>query len=172
MCAMLSVVVASAQSDWETKWKLHVTPTVYGGYNCLENAPIVGIAVPITANFIRCELDFGYTSVETSLGNKSFFTYTQSIGAQYGSERVKGYVMFGATTWPRVVHEGAAGYTGKGSVFGVSQVLGKIKGGVDVNLTSKLMLNLDVAYILWNGDGEHLETFDQLALRAGLGWKF
>ncbi|MBQ8784886.1 MAG: hypothetical protein IJZ59_02455 [Alphaproteobacteria bacterium] len=51
-------------------------------------------------------------------------------------------------------------------------MLGKIKGGVDVNLTSKLMLNLDVAYILWNGDGEHLETFDQLALRAGLGWKF
>ena len=169
---MLSVVIASAQGSWEEKWKLHATPTVYGGYNCLENAPMAGVAVPITANFLRCELDFGFTTVETSLGNKSFFTYTQSIGGQYGNDRIKGYLMLGAVTWPRVVHEGAEFYYGKGSVFGVSQVLGKIKGGIDVNLTSKLVLNFDVAYVIWDDEGEHLETFDQLALRAGIGWKF
>ena len=61
---MFSVIASSsAQSKWieDSDWKLHVAPTVYGGYNCLENAPIAGVAVPIYVNFIRAELDFGYT---------------------------------------------------------------------------------------------------------------
>lgn len=169
---MLSVMFASAQGSWEKKWKLHATPTVYGGYNCLENSPMAGIAVPIYANFLRCELDFGFTTVETSLGSKSFFTYTQSIGGQYGNDKLKGYLMFGAVTWPWVLHKGATGYTGNESIFAVGQVLGKVKGGVDWNVASNLVLNFDVAYILRKEKSIGVEDFGQLALRAGVGWRF
>lgn len=171
---MFSVIASSsAQSKWieDRDWKLHVSPTVYGGYNCLENAPIAGVAVPIYVNFIRAELDFGYTYLNTYLGHKDFMTFSPSIGVQYGN-KVRGYAMYGWTTWANITKVGAPNSKCPTDRFYSDLFHHKIKGGVEVILTKKLFLNAEVGYVFSRESSTYYENFSNLSLRAGLGWRF
>ena len=171
---MFSVIASSsAQSKWieDSDWKLHVSPTVYGGYNCLENAPIAGVAIPFNVNFIRAELDLGYTYLNTDLGHKDFPTFSSALGVQYGN-KVRGYLMYGWSTWAYITRVGAPGSNCPNDRFYSDLFHHKIKGGVEVVLTKKLFLNAEVSYLFSKGSSVYYEMYDNLALRAGLVWKF
>ena len=171
---MFSVIASSsAQSKWieDSDWKLHVAPTVYGGYNCLENAPIAGVALPFNVNFIRAELDLGYTYLNTYLGHKDFMTISPSVGVQYGN-KVRGYLMYGFTNWAYIVKVGCPNNNCPVDRFYSDVFHHKLKGGVEVILTKKLFLNAEVSCLITDGSDVYFEKFGNLALRAGLGWRF
>ena len=172
MCAMLSVLVASAQGVDLSKWRFHVAPTVYGGYNCLESTPVAGIAIPVYAGLIRAEAELSYNMHDTSLGHYNYFTYAHYFGMQYGNDKIKGYALIGATTWPCITRVGAPYYQGDEDYFSVCDIQGKIKCGVDVTLYKKLFLNAELGYVLVSDGGQYYETFNQLAVRIGIGWRF
>lgn len=172
ICAMLSMVVASAQGVDLEKWRLHVAPTAFGGYNIQENVPIAGISLPVYAGLIRGEVELSYNGLNTSLGHYDFFTYAHYLGMQYGNDKVKGYALIGATTWPNITKVGAPYYQGDEDSFAVRDIQGKIKLGVDVTLYKNLFLNTEVGYVLVSGGGKFYEKYNQLAIRIGLGWRF
>ena len=170
---LMSVASVSAQNKWieDKQWKLHCAPTLYGGYNFLENTAITGVALPIYANFIRAEIDVGYSYLNTYLGHKDFVYFSPTLGLQYGN-KVRGYLMWGYTTWTHITKVGAPNYDCKTDKFFSDQLHAKIKGGVEVILTQKLLLNLDLGYIFTSKSSDHIVCYDNLSLRTGLGWRF
>ena len=172
--AMLSVITSStAQTKFipDPEWKPHVVPTIYGGYNFLQDAPVVGVAVPIYVNFIRGEVDFGYTYLDSYFGRKDIKTLSCSLGLQYGN-RVRGYAMVGWINWAHIVKEGAplnnCGY----DLLFTDLAHVRLKGGLDVTLVKNLILNAELGWIIHKKNDAYNQYFDSLSLRVGLGWNF
>ena len=90
----------------------------------------------------------------------------------YDNDKVKGYALIGATTWPNITKVGAPYYQGDEDSFAVRDIQGKIKLGVDVTLYKNLFLNTEVGYVLVSGGGKFYEKYNQLAIRIGLDWRF
>jgi DNA-directed RNA polymerase subunit E'/Rpb7 len=88
------------------------------------------------------------------------------------NDKIKGYALIGATTWPCITRVGAPYYQGDEDYFSVCDIQGKIKCGVDVTLYKKLFLNAELGYVLVSDGGQYYETFNQLAIRIGIGWRF
>ena len=170
---LMSVASVSAQSKFieDTNWKLHCSPTLYGGYNFLENTAITGVAIPIYVNFLRAELDVGYSYLNTYLGHKDFVYFSPSIGLQYGN-KVRGYLMFGWTNWPHLIKVGAPNYECPGDRFYSDLIHAKLKCGLEVVLTKKLFLNVDLGYVFTSKGDDYHQYFDNFALRTGIGWRF
>lgn len=170
---LMSVASVSAQSKFieDKDWKLHCSPTLYGGYNFLENTAIAGVAVPIYVNFLRAELDVGYSYLNTYMGHKDFVYFSPSLGLQYGN-KVRGYLMFGYETWPYITKVGALNYECPEDRFYSDLIHAKIKCGLEVVLAKKLFLNVDLGYVFANKSDLYHQHFENLALRTGVGWRF
>ena len=170
---LMSVASVSAQSKFieDTNWTLHCSPMVYGGYNFLENTALAGVAVPIYTNFIRAEIDLGYSYANTYLGRKSFVCFSPTLGIQYGG-KVRGYLMFGCTNGAYIEKVGAQYYDCPTDKFFSDLFHMKVKCGVDVLLTKKLFLNVDLGYVFADNSDDYYQHFENLALRTGVGWKF
>ena len=78
------------------------------------------------------------------------------------------YAMAGLTNWG--YHE--LNHSATDAVFVSNELYGKVKVGCNLFLMPKLFLNFDLSYIVPKHLDFHNLTYDGMALKAGVGYRF
>lgn len=167
---ILSVTMLHAQ-NFEDKWDLKASVILYGGYNILEKAPAAGAAVGLDVNFIRAELDIGWSYLDAySVPVRKHLAYfSPSVGFAYG-KKVQGYIMAGCTTWG-VVESAGVTHCAENK-FSSDLFHWKVKAGANVMVSRKFFINADLGYMFPKDAKDGYLYYENLTLRIGAGCRF
>ncbi len=179
VAAMFALTTAAQAQNYKS-WKapkdepdlLRASALAYVGYNFLENAPMGGVALGLNCYCVRAELDFGFSSLKTPTLEKkrhSLGYFSPSIGLSFG-DKYEFYGMVGFTTW---------GYIATTEVtecakdkFHKDLVHCRLKVGSNIMISDKFFVNVDLSYMIPKSSEVGYVYFDNLALRAGIGYRF
>ena len=166
---LLAVVLPLSASAYSYGGYKDVTVdiTARGGYNSMENVPLVGAAVGVQFYGLRAELEAGWTTfnMPTPLAKENFCYISPMIGYYYGLNHTV-YAMIGITNW---------GYTDlyyEEPMFKQDIIRAKLKVGGNLFINEHIFLNLDLNYIIPNRMGEYCLTYKGFNLLGGVGFKF
>ena len=143
---------------------------VYGGYNFLENTPLVGGAVALDVSFFRMELEGGWSYANTSLNpsRKNFGYFSPTVGVVFG-KKFQYYLMGGATTWAMVEKKEVTQCSE--DRFFTDDLHFKVKTGFNITFGERIFLNIEGGYMfLWRRAG--YDEFPNAYARIGLGYRF
>lgn len=148
---------------------VQVDVTARGGYNFTEKTPLVGGVLGLNYWGFRGEIELGWSCFNAagSTGKENFCYISPMVGYVYGFNHQL-YAMAGITNWGH----SELGYNQDKPEFKSNALFGKVKVGCNLFLMPRLFLNIDLSYILPRHFDRHNITYDGLALRAGVGFKF
>ena len=165
------VATANAQFRGDDKSLLKVSANAFGGYNFLEKQPIGGFAVAFNAFCFRAEVEFSWTQLDTYVSEnpERFMCFNPSVGVSFGNKH-EFYAMLGATNFG-FIETTEVSECSKDRFYSDLFHL-KTKAGCNFALGKRLFINTELAYILPKHENAGYVYYQNLALRAGLGYRF
>lgn len=151
--------------DWN---RPELSITAYGGYNFLEKAPLAGGTVAVDVNFIRAELDYGWSYVMAPK-RRDFTYFSPSIGFVLG-RKSQVYLMGGFTGWPYVIKKGYSEC--QYDVFNAKLFHFHVQLGTNIALGKGVFASVRAVYVIPKNRQESCINYQNLALRAGIGYWF
>lgn len=146
-----------------------VDVTARGGYNFMENKPLVSGVVGLDFLGVRAELELGWTNVNLpfSSNKKNFCYISPMIGYSYGFNH-NVYAMIGITNWgyAELYDTSEQGYDWQ------HKICGKIKVGANMYLNQHLFVNLDLSYLLPTYSRYSSIDYQSFNLCVGIGYRF
>jgi len=178
LLAVLFTMVTAAQAQNYSSWRapkdgsLRASLLAYGGYNFLEEAPAGGVAVGLNLYCLRAEVDLGFSSIDTpSLDQKhhNLMFFSPSVGVSFGN-KFEFYAMVGCINWGSISTR-AVTECGKDK-FSSDLFHWRLRAGSNIMVSRKIFVNVDLSYMIPKDAKDGYVYFDNLMLRAGVGYRF
>lgn len=168
----------SAQSASENYWAddaIKASAIVYTGANILEPAPIYGAAIGLNCYFVRAEFEVGGSWIDpgASFSRKQMLYFSPSFGlAHTFKKKYEIYLMSSWINWGNTVLEEAENNHCGHDVFEKDLFHWRLKAGTNIAISKRLFVNVDVSYMFPKNDKEGIIYYDNLSIRAGIGYRF
>lgn len=151
--------------DWN---RPEISIIAYGGYNFLEKAPLVGGSVAIDINFIRAELECGWSYVMAPQ-HRDFTYFAPSLGFVFG-HKSQVYLMGGCSGWPFLLKKEVSGCAN--DKFDTSLLHFQVQLGTNIALGRNVFAHIRATYVVPRKNENVNINYQNLALKVGLGYWF
>lgn len=166
---------AQAQSDYWKDDRLKASVIVFSGANVLEPAPIYGAALGLNCYFLRAEIEFGGSYIDPgySFSRQHLMYFSPSFGlAHTFCDNYEVYLMSSWTNWGHTTLKDAPNNQCGHNVFDKDIFHWRIKVGTNITLWKKLFANVEVGYMFPKSEKSGYVQYDNLTVRAGIGYRF
>lgn len=165
---------ASENNYWADD-AIKASAIVYAGANVLEPAPIYGAAIGLNCYFLRAEFEIGGSWIDpgVSFSRKQMLYFSPSFGlAHTFQKKYEVYLMSSWINWGNTVLEEAESNHCGHDVFEKDLFHWRLKAGTNIAISKRLFVNVDVSYMFPKDNQEGHIYYENLSIRAGIGYRF
>lgn len=154
------------------KGEVKTSAMLFCGANVLEPAPVYGAAFILNCSYVRAEIEVGgsYIDLGFPFSRKHLVYFSPSFGLAYHIRNIcEIYLMASWINWGTTELSDVPEEPGR---FKRNRAHGRIKAGTSFDIGKKMFANIDIAYMFPRGDKEGYRDYDNLTVRAGVGYRF